>query len=45
MKYVKGQPISRLPDFIKDVKAQTISRLPNFIKYVKHNLFHDYLIL
>ena len=46
MKYVKGQPISRLPHFIKYVKAQPISRLPTFIKYVKaHHLLHDYLLL
>ena len=44
MKYVKGQPISRLPNILKDAKGQPITWLPNFIKYVKHNLFHDYLI-
>ena len=43
--YVKAQPISWLPNFIKYVKTQSISWLPNFIKYVKAQPIHDYLIL
>ena len=44
MMFVRGQAISRLPNFLKDAKGQPITGLPNFIKYVKHNLSHDYLI-